>query len=82
MEPFYQLTRKFGKTLYAMLDGWSLSHCGWGDRNLVRPWEYAELAERYLSQGATGLYFYQSEGILRNVFNRRFVKALKLPPQA
>ncbi|MBR4674715.1 MAG: hypothetical protein IKP00_09635 [Victivallales bacterium] len=81
LEPFYQLTQKYGKTLYGMLDGWSLNYGGFGSGLLVRPNEYAELAERYLAQGATGLYFYQSESILRNVFNRRLVKALKLPPE-
>ena len=42
-----------------------------------RPAEFQSAAERYRQDGADGLFFYQSEMVLRNVFQRKFVKSLK-----
>jgi hypothetical protein len=79
LTPYIQLAERWGKTVYGMIDGWGLSNAGMNTSVLPRPAECEILAERYINQGAKGLYFYQSEQILSNPFMRRFVKSLKLP---
>jgi hypothetical protein len=79
IKPFVRLARKYGKKIHGLLDAWSRNYSGYGQILLTRPAEYAALADFYLAQGAQGLYFYQSEGILANPFHRQFVKSLKRP---
>jgi hypothetical protein len=68
-----ELAKKYGKKIYACLDGWSFCH-NMEINNIPRPEELEELAVDYFEQGADGLFFYQSEQILWNPFLRRFIK--------
>ena len=77
LAPYIELAERYGKTVYGMIDGWGLSTAGMNTSILPRPAECEALAERYIGQGAQGIYFYQSEQILSNPFLRRFVKSLK-----
>ncbi|MFA6929578.1 MAG: hypothetical protein WCT05_04570 [Lentisphaeria bacterium] len=77
LTPYIELAKRYGKTVYGMIDGWGLSNAGMNTSILPRPAECEALATHYIGQGAQGLYFYQSEQILSNPFLRRFVKSLK-----
>lgn len=77
VRPYVELAARYGKKVYGTLDGWGLSHTEMNTSLIARPAEMLEQAEAYITQGANGLYFYQSEQILSNPFLRRLVKSLK-----
>lgn len=72
---YTELAKKHGKKIYGCLDFFTYIHTHEGA--VPRPAEFHTAANRYMEQGADGLFFYQSEMVLRNVFQRRFVKSLK-----
>ena len=72
---YKKLTEKYGKKIYGCLDFFTYIHTHEG--TVPRPEEFEKAASRYMKQGADGLFFYQSEMLLRNVFQRRFVKSLR-----
>jgi len=71
------LDRASGKKLYGKIDGWTDNHTGLGQKPLPRPAECARAATDFFDKGADGLYFYQSEFILGDLFLRNFVHSLK-----
>ena len=76
LRPYLELAHRYGKKVYALLDGWGYSYSGMNTQIQPRPNEYRRLAETYLNQGADGIYFYQSEQILSNPFLKRVVREL------
>ena len=71
---YVQLAAKYGKAVQGCLDGWAGHYTK--PFMIPRPAQYEQLAKRYSSDGAKGLFFYQSEQILENVFLRRTIKKL------
>jgi hypothetical protein len=69
------LAKPRGKKLYGCLDYNTFIHTE--KAMSPRPAEFQAAAERYIRDGADGLFFYQSEMALRNVFQRRFIRSLK-----
>jgi hypothetical protein len=72
---YVALAKRYSATIYGAIDGWTLNYTSLAP--LPRPAEMAALAQHYIKQGATGIFFYQSEQILSNIFLRRFVSTLK-----
>ena len=72
---YVKLAGIHGKKVYGCLDFNTFIYT---EKAMVpRPAEFQSAAERYRQDGADGLFFYQSEMVLRNVFQRKFVKSLK-----
>ena len=74
MLPYVQLGHSFGKKVYAEINNFSKRH---GKMiSIIRPGEIKQLSEAYRSEGVDGLFFYQSEMIIEDVFLRRSVHNL------
>lgn len=71
---YVKLADKYGKRVHGCLDGWISTQTLISP--LPRPADYEKAARRYLEQGASGLFFYQSSQILRSVFLREYVRSL------
>jgi hypothetical protein len=75
---YVKLGKRYNKKVYGCLDGWSWTYTDVNQGLIPRPKDFEEAASSYIGQDADGLFFYQSEQILKNVFSRRFVQSLKI----
>ncbi len=71
---YVRLAEKYGKRVHGCLDGWISTQTLISP--LPRPADYGLAARRYMSQGASGLFFYQSSQIMRSPILREYVRKL------
>jgi hypothetical protein len=72
--PYIKLARCFDKKTYAGIDTWSRRHETLP--LIIAPDELITLSNGYRRQGVDGVFFYQSEQIIENLFLRRAVRNL------
>ncbi len=75
LDPYRETARGFKKSIYGCIDSGTFRYA---DLMLCpRPDEVKRLARYYYAHGADGLFFYQSEAILDNIFLRRVIPGLR-----
>lgn len=75
LSPYVSLARSYGKKVYADIN--NLSKRYQKTINVIRPNEVRAFSNTYRAAGVDGLFFYQSEMIIDNIFLRRTVRDLK-----
>lgn len=73
---YVRLANRYGKRIYCCFDGWSYNYSQVGYNKIPNPFEFEQLGDYYMGQGADGIFFYQSEQLLGNIFLRRFLETL------